>query len=106
MLEELQCGLKRLEERRDQEQQKRRELAAKLQEQAEKDQELDAQEQKELPRAKSAFAEAMSTLNRLSSSYRRCYWKSSTEMLFPILFGHMTFASHRCWTVFVKKGCT
>ena len=25
-------------------------------------------------------------------------------MLFPILFGHMTFASHRCWTVFVKKG--
>ena len=25
-------------------------------------------------------------------------------MLFPILFGHLTFASHRCWTVFIKKG--
>ena len=24
-------------------------------------------------------------------------------MLFPIFFGHMTFASHRCWTVFIKK---
>ena len=24
-------------------------------------------------------------------------------MIFPILFGHMTFASHRCWTVYVKK---
>jgi len=24
-------------------------------------------------------------------------------MLFPVLFGHMTFASHRCWTVFIKK---
>ena len=25
-------------------------------------------------------------------------------MIFPILYGHMTFASHRCWTVYVKKG--
>ena len=24
-------------------------------------------------------------------------------MLFLIFFGHMTFASHRCWTVFIKK---
>ena len=24
-------------------------------------------------------------------------------MLFPIFYGHMTFASHRCWTVFIKK---
>ena len=97
LLEELQRGLERLKEQRAQEQQKRRELAKKDLIQ------LDAQEQRAL-KGKSAFAEAMTTLNRLSSSYRRCYWKSSTEMLFPILFGHMTFASHRCWTVFVKKG--
>ena len=25
-------------------------------------------------------------------------------MIFPILYGHMTFASHRCWTVYVKRG--
>ena len=25
-------------------------------------------------------------------------------MLFPIFYAHMTFASHRCWKVFVKKG--
>ena len=24
-------------------------------------------------------------------------------MIFPILFGHMTFTSHRCWTIFIKK---
>jgi len=24
-------------------------------------------------------------------------------MLFPIFFGHLTFASHRCWKVFIKK---
>ena len=46
----------------------------------------------------------MNILKRLSASYRRCYWKSGSEMLFPILFGHLTFASHRCWTVFTKKG--
>ena len=54
-------------------------------------------------KGKSAFANTMEVLKRLSASYRRCYWKSGSEMLFPILFGHMTFASHRCWTVFIKK---
>ena len=54
-------------------------------------------------KGKSPFAETMRTLSRLSSSYRRCYWKSGSEAVFPILFGHMTFASHRTWTVYVKK---
>ena len=52
---------------------------------------------------KTPFQETMATLNRLASSYRRCYWKSGSEMIFPILYGHMTFASHRCWTVYAKK---
>ena len=25
------------------------------------------------------------------------------KTVFPILHGHLTFASHRCWTVYVKK---
>ncbi len=50
------------------------------------------------------FAETMQLLKRPSASYRRCYWKSASEMLFPIFYGHMTFAPHRCWTVFIKKG--
>ena len=25
-------------------------------------------------------------------------------MLFPIFYGHLTFASHRCWTIYIKKG--
>ena len=32
------------------------------------------------------FAETMQLLKRLSASYRRCYWKSASEMLFPILY--------------------
>ena len=46
-------------------------------------------------KGKSPFAETMRTLTRLSSSYRRCYGESRSESMFPILFGHMTFASHR-----------
>ena len=56
------------------------------------------------PATRSQFGATLDVLKRLSASYRRCYWKSGAEMLFPILFGHMTFASHRCWTVYVKKG--
>jgi len=50
------------------------------------------------------FSETLEVIKRLSASYRRCYWKSASEMLFPIFYGHMTFASHRCWNVFIKKG--
>ena len=54
-------------------------------------------------KGKSAFAETLRTLNRMSASYRRCQWKSGAEMIFPILYGHLTFTSHRCWTVYTKK---
>ena len=97
VLEELRLGLERLQHQREQEAMQQKQVAEKDPGQ------LTTEEQKIL-KGKSSFAEAMRTLNRLSSSYRRCYWKSGTEMLFPILFGHLTFASHRCWTVFVKKG--
>ena len=49
------------------------------------------------------FAETLKTLSRLSSSYRRCHWKSASELIFPLLFQHMTFASHRTWKLYVKK---
>ena len=51
----------------------------------------------------SLFATTLSTLSRLSSSYRRCYWKSGAETVFPMLYNHLTFASHRCWKLYVKK---
>ena len=44
---------------------------------------------------KTAFADALEVLKRLSASYRRCYWKSGSEMLFPIMFGHMS----KCYNV-------
>lgn len=49
------------------------------------------------------FSETMKTLARLSSSYRRCHWKSAAELIFPLLYEHLTFASHRTWKLFVKK---
>ena len=75
MLDELRSGLERLQQRREEEPE----------------------------RFRSHFAQTLDVLKNLSSSYRRCYHKSGSEMLFPMLFGHMTFASHRCWTVFIGK---
>ena len=49
------------------------------------------------------FGETMKTLTRLSSSYRRCHWKSAAEVIFPLLFQHLTYASHRTWKLYVKK---
>ena len=55
-------------------------------------------------KGRSRFGQTLEVLKRLSASYRRCYWKSGSEMLFPILFGHLTFASHRFWTMLIKNG--
>ena len=101
VLENLRQGLQRLEDQREQE---RESLdSARIALEKSLGRQLSKEELKPF-KGKSAFAETMRTLNRLSSSYRRCYWKSGAEMIFPILYGHLTFASHRCWRVFVKKG--
>ena len=100
VLENLRQGLLRLEEQRQKEEE---ELSAKQASTAQAlGRELTKDELKTF-KGKTVFQETMRTLNRLNSSYRRCYWKSGAEMIFPILYGHMTFASHRCWTVYVKK---
>ncbi|CAK0796442.1 unnamed protein product, partial [Prorocentrum cordatum] len=97
VLENLRQGLERLEEQRAREQEE-------LERGRARDAELVGKEAAmKVHKGKSTFAETMRTLNRLNSSYRRCYWKSGGEMIFPILYGHMTFASHRRWTVYVKK---
>ena len=91
VLEELRTGIQRLENQRQDERRKIEERS-------------DTTEAQLMARqGRSTFADVMRTLTRLSSSYRRCYWKSGSESMFPILFGHMTFASHRTWAVYVKK---
>ena len=101
VLEEMRRGLERLEQTREAEQER---LKANLRTgDPQRAGELTRDQAKAL-KGKSKFGEALNVLKRLSASYRRCYWKSGSEMLFPILFGHLTFASHRCWTVFIKKG--
>ena len=93
VMEELQKGIERLETEN-----KEREASRKAEEAA-------AREAGEhLPaRRNKVFAETLRTLTRLTSSYRRCQWKSAAEIIFPLLFQHMTFASHRTWKLYVKK---
>ena len=100
VLENLREGLKRLEEQREKERDELKKQRVSLEQSLGR--ELDKEEAKQY-KGKTHFKETMRTINRLNSSYRRCYWKSGAEMIFPILYGHMTFSSHRVWTVFVKK---
>ena len=80
VLEQLRAGIERLEAQREVEKvalESRRAQAA--------DRGLALAEQRELC-GNSPFADTLRTLCQLSSSYRRCYWKSGSEMLFPLLF--------------------
>ena len=97
VLEEMRKGLERMRDNRD-------ERLKDLKEKQERygDEHLTAEERRAL-KGKTRFGETLDILKRLDASYKRCYWKSGAEMLFPILYGHMTFASHRCWTIFIKK---
>ena len=45
----------------------------------------------------------MQVLPRFESCFRRASWKSGSEMVFPMLFGHLAFMTHRCWKVFMRK---
>ena len=93
MLEELRKGIERLELEREERNQERSRAQQAAQDAGE-----------HIPgRRGIMFAETMKTLTRLSSSYRRCHWKSAAELIFPLLYEHLTFASHRTWKLFVKK---
>ena len=93
MLEELQKGIARLEEEN-----KEREEARKAAEEA-----AHAAGEHLPGRRNKVFADTLRTLTRLTSAYRRCHWKSAAEVIFPLLFQHLTFASHRTWKLYVKK---
>ena len=54
-------------------------------------------------RGKQGFRRTMQVLGRFETCFRRASWKSGSEMVFPILFGHLAFTTHRCWTVFMRK---
>ncbi|CAJ1427508.1 unnamed protein product [Effrenium voratum] len=93
VLEELRRGIERLEGERE----AREQLRAQQEEQAQ------AAGQQVPGRRGVLFAETLKTLTRLSSSYRRCHWKSAAEVIFPLLYQHLTFASHRTWKLYTKK---
>ena len=50
-----------------------------------------------------AFKRTMQVLSRFETCFRRAAWKSGCEMVFPMLFGHLAFMTHRCWKVFMRK---
>ena len=49
------------------------------------------------------FRRTVQVLSQFESSFRRASWKSGSEMIFPMLFGHLAFVTHRCWTVFLRR---
>jgi hypothetical protein len=98
LLQELQKGIRRLEEQREADETQRAKAAECATETG-----LSESASAEANRRKSSFSTALQTLGRLNSSYRRCHWKSGSELVFPILFEHLTFASHRTWKVYIKK---
>ncbi|CAK0841403.1 unnamed protein product, partial [Prorocentrum cordatum] len=52
---------------------------------------------------KEDFKRTLQVLARFETCFRRASWKSGSEMVFPMLFGHLSFMSHRCWKVFMRK---
>ena len=54
-------------------------------------------------RRREDFRRTMQVLTRFESSFWRVSWKGGCEMVFPILFGHLSFMTHRRWTVYMKK---
>ena len=49
------------------------------------------------------FRRKMQVLSWFESSFCRAPWKSGCEMAFPILLRHLSFTTHRCWTVYMRK---
>ena len=66
-------------------------------------------EQEKQPRAiadarrRESFRRTMQVLCRFETCFRRASWKSGSEMVFPMLFGHLAFMTHRCWKVFMRR---
>ena len=95
-LEELRKGIQRLELRREE-----------TQEATKKSQSDDAEGSaaSEAPRrgGPNKFGQVLQTLNTMSSAFKRCHHRSMSEILMPIMFHTMTYFSHRCWKVFIKR---
>ena len=94
-LEELRKGIQRLELRREE-----------TQEATKKTQSRDAEGSaaSEAPgRGPNKFGQVLQTLNTMSSAFKRCHHRSMSEILMPIMFNTMTYFSHRCWKVFIKR---
>jgi len=52
---------------------------------------------------KEDFKRTLQVLSRFETCFRRASWKSGCEMVFPMLFGHLAFMTHRCWKIFMRK---
>jgi hypothetical protein len=50
----------------------------------------------------SPLKQGLAILRKLAYMSERLSLKSGSEMIFPMLFGHMSFSSHRCWDISLK----
>ena len=49
-----------------------------------------------------AYTKTIQVLTKMETAFRRATWRSGAELVFPMLFHHMSFQTHRCWTVYMK----
>ena len=45
---------------------------------------------------------AAKMLLRINTAYTKCKHVGGSELVFPILFGHLCYPTHRCWNVWMK----
>ena len=95
VLEELRKGIERLEARREEAQEATKKTETH---------EAEGSAASEAPRrGPNKFGQVLQTLNTMSSAFKRCHHRSMSEILMPIMFKTMTYFSHRCWKVFIKR---
>ena len=54
------------------------------------------------PKSLGLARRAAKTLLRINTSYTKCKHVGGSELVFPMLFGHLCYQTHKCWNVWTK----
>ena len=54
------------------------------------------------PKSLGSNKRAAKMLLRINTAYTKCKHVGGSELVFPILFGHLCYSTHKCWNVWTK----
>ena len=54
------------------------------------------------PKSLGSNKRAAKMLLRINTAYTKCKHVGGSELVFPILFGHLCYSTHKCWDVWTK----